>query len=68
MTPGVVTRMWGGLRIMAVRCELGVSPVRTTTRTSGASKPSVSSAARISASGCVKFFCTSLLSALSGET
>ena len=44
---GVVTRMCGGRRAMAVRRPLGVSPVRTSTRTSG----SVGSRARISASG-----------------
>ena len=49
---GVVTRMCGGRRVIAARSLCGVSPVRTSTRSSG----SVSSSSRISASGASRFF------------
>ena len=61
---GVVTRMCGGLRVMAARSLAGVSPVRTSTRISG--RPG--SSARIWASGPCRFFWTSFESARSGET
>src|SRR5437867_3703386 len=55
--------MCGGLRIIAARSRAGVSPVRTRTRIPGRR----GSIAASSLSGPWRFFCTSLLSARSGE-
>ena len=61
-------RMWGGRRSMSWRSQAGVSPVRTVTRISGISRPAAIAAFAISASGCCRFFWTSLLRAFKGET
>ena len=65
---GVVIRTCGGRRVIACRCGASVSPVRTATRTSGSLIPSAAAAARMPASGALRFFSMSLLSARSGET
>jgi hypothetical protein len=61
---GVVTSTCGGRRLMPARALAGVSPVRTSTRTSG----SEGSRSRSAASGAWRFFWTSWLRARSGET
>jgi hypothetical protein len=65
---GVVTRMCGGRRTIPVRSLCGVSPVRTSVRTSTSGSPRAASSSRMPASGSSRFFWTSLESALSGET
>ena len=65
---GVVTTKLGGWRSIAVRWELGVSPVRTATRMSGALRPSSTAISATSASGRCRFSAMSTASALSGET
>ncbi len=65
---GVVTRMCGGWRIMAARSAEGVSPVRSSTRMRGLGRPRSRKLPAMPASGSCRFFCTSALSALSGET
>ncbi len=64
----MVTTKLGGLRTIAVRCELVVSPVRTATRTFGARSPSSAATAAISASGRSRFSAMSTASAFSGDT
>jgi hypothetical protein len=65
---GVVISTCGGRRVIACRCAARVSPVRTATRISGSSSPWAAAAARMPASGDLRFFSMSLLSARSGET
>ena len=56
--------MCGGFFSMAARAEAGVSPVRSSARTSWAA----SASARISASGTSRFVWMSAASAFNGET
>jgi hypothetical protein len=65
---GVVIRMCGVLRSIRARADGGVSPVRTATRISGNAWLARSNRSRSWVSGPSRFRCTSLFSALSGET
>ncbi len=65
---GVVTTKLGGLRSMAARSELVVSPVRTATRMRGAASPSSAARSAISPSGRSRFSAMSTASAFSGDT
>jgi hypothetical protein len=65
---GVVTRMCGGVRIIAARSAAGVSPVRTAAVMRGASRPSSAAMRRIATRGSARFLWMSALSAFSGDT
>ena len=60
--------MCGGCRRMDARAALGVSPVRTIARIPELGSPASKSARSMPSSGTSRFLCTSLPSALSGET
>ncbi len=64
----MVTTKLGGVRSIAARAELGVSPVRTATRTSGAVSPSSAAMAAISCNGRSRFSAMSTASAFNGDT
>ena len=65
---GVVMRKSGGRFSMAARSAAAVSPVRTATRMSGASRPMAAAIAAISVSGASRFCWMSTASAFSGDT
>ncbi len=65
---GVVIRIPGGCRSMRRRSVCGVSPLRVNTEISGKSNPFSRNVSPISLSGSMRFCCTSLFSAFSGET
>ncbi len=66
---GVVTRMCGGVRIIARALGCGVSPVRTAAVMRGTSMPMrLGARADARASGASRLWWTSCRSALSGET
>ncbi len=65
---GVVTTKAGGLRTMAVRWELDVSPVRTATRMGAGSSPISVATLEISANGRSRFSAMSTASAFNGDT
>ncbi len=65
---GVVTTKLGGLRTIDARCELVVSPVRTATLMSGASRPRSRAISAISANGRWRFSAMSTANAFNGDT
>ena len=64
---GVVTRMCGGVRSIAARRELGVSPVRTAERMRTEGSPACTARSRMAPSGSSRFLWMSALSAFRGE-